>query len=66
LVDLAFPSAAEDAENARLFMRMQRAAVTPRTVAAHMRYMAQHVDVREVLPLVRACQFDRRRIDHHV
>jgi len=54
LVEMAFPSAAEDAENLRLFMRMQRAALTPRTVATQMRYMAQHVDVREVLPLVRA------------
>jgi class 3 adenylate cyclase len=48
-----FPSASDNPQDISRYTRMLRAAATPRTAAAQMRYIAEHVDVRHILGLVR-------------
>ena len=48
------PSLADDAENVRLFAKMIRSSVTPRTAAAQYNYILRSVDVRHALPLIQA------------
>jgi class 3 adenylate cyclase len=51
-VTTTFPSVAANADYVPLLARMLRAAATPRTAAAQFRYIIEHVDVRQALPLI--------------
>jgi class 3 adenylate cyclase/pimeloyl-ACP methyl ester carboxylesterase len=53
-VELGNPSVAGDPARCRLLARLFRSAATPRTAAAQYDYILRSVDVRPVLPLIRA------------
>jgi class 3 adenylate cyclase len=52
LIRLANPSWADDSEVHRLGARLTRASATPSEARSQYAYFAQHVDVRNVLPLI--------------
>jgi class 3 adenylate cyclase len=52
LVKLSYPSRANDAEFAQSRAKTMRAAATPKSAAAQLRYMIESLDAREALPLI--------------
>ena len=51
---MANPSLADDPESLRVFSKMARSSVTPRTAAAQYNYILRNQDVRHALPLIQA------------
>ncbi len=51
---LTNPECVDDAEGLAAYGRMYRASATPRSAAAQYDYLLRHLDVRSVLPLVKA------------
>jgi len=50
---MAWPSGASDPEFGRWVAKFMRAAATPKSAAAQIRYMIENLDAREALPLIR-------------
>jgi class 3 adenylate cyclase len=51
---VANPRLADDPESLRVFSKMARSSVTPRSAAAQYNYMLRNQDVRDALPLIQA------------
>jgi class 3 adenylate cyclase len=53
LANLAYPNRANDPEFAQWLTKVARASATPRSAAAQTRYIAESLDARHALPLIR-------------
>jgi class 3 adenylate cyclase/alpha-beta hydrolase superfamily lysophospholipase len=53
MAQISQPSRADDAEFGKFAARFGRAAATPRSAIAQARYMIEHLDARDALPLIR-------------